>query len=383
MTIDSTLLQTTTTTTTPDPLPGLAREAHGAPAEHVRVRVATGADQARWNGFVDATPGAQLYHRWEWLDIFAQVYGARATPLIAEEPAAPSGRVLGVLPLVAVGLPGRRPALVSLPYFGHAGALVAREPAFHLLLAAARDAARVQGAAHVELRHAHAVPAAAAELPARADKVLMHLALPDSPAALEKQIGSKLRADVRRPQKEGFRAEVGGRELVGEFHAAYAAVMRELGSPCHAAALFDETLARFGDRAFIVRVTYQGRTAGAAFLVGHGDVLEVPCAGTLHAFNKLRPNMLLYWTCFTAAIERGYRTFSFGRSTVDAGTYAFKKNWGAAPVPLPYHYLLPPEAPTPGAHADDGLLARASRAWTRLPLPVTNTLGPVLARWLA
>ena len=342
----------------------------------LRVRPATFADEARWNGYVDRAREACVYHRWAWGDIFANVYGVQNRSLLAER----DGRVVGVLPLVELSRGPLSAQLVSLPYFAHGGALADDEAAYQSLLDAASKLATDIGAAHVELRHAHAVPAA---LPSREDKVLMVMDLPGTVAELEKRVGSKVRADVRRPQKEGMTAEIGGRELVGSFHDAYASVMRDLGSPCHSAALFEESARRFDDRSFVVRVLYQGRTVGAAFLVGHGDTLEVPCAGTLHALNKLRPNMLLYWTIFGAAIERGYKRFSFGRSTVDAGTYNFKKNWGAAPIPLRYDYILPAGVELPKSHGEDPLLAKVSAAWMKLPVPVTSTVGPLLVRHLA
>jgi FemAB-related protein (PEP-CTERM system-associated) len=340
------------------------------------VRIAHFTDEARWNGYVDRHPDACVYHRWAWGEIFHRAYGMKSFPLIAER----EGRVTGLLPLVELARGPFRPQIVSLPYFAHGGAIADDEASYRALLAAATRVARERGAQHVELRHAHAVPGS---LPARDDKVLMVMDLPDAVDALEKRVGSKVRADVRRPQKEGMTTEIGGRELVRDFHATYAAVMRDLGSPCHSAELFDEAARRFEERMFVARVLYQGRTVGAAFLIGQGDTLEVPCAGTLHALNKLRPNMLLYWAIFGAAIERGYKRFSFGRSTVDAGTYTFKKNWGASPIPLRYEYILRDGVELPHAHGENPLLARVSQAWMQLPLPVTTIIGPRLVRHLA
>jgi FemAB-related protein (PEP-CTERM system-associated) len=297
-------------------------------------------------------------------------------PLVAEQ----DRRIVGVLPLVRLDRGPLGRALISLPYFGHGGAVAASPEAWSALVARCREVAHEQGAAHVELRHAHPLPPHS--LPSRDDKVLMHLALPPTIEALDKQLGSKIRSDVRRPQKEGMTTEVGGRALVCAFHEVYAAVMRDLGSPCHSLALFEEILACFHDRAFVVRVLYQGRTVGAAFLVGQGDVLEVPCAGTLHALNKLRPNMLLYWAVLCEAIRRGYKTFSFGRSTVNAGTYTFKKNWGAVPIALPYHYVLANGTAIPQAHGERAILQKASALWSRLPLPLTTVLGPYVVRHL-
>ena len=342
----------------------------------VTVRLASPIDRARWNGYVDREPSASIYHRYEWGEIFDAVYGKPFIPLIAEQ----AGRVVGVLPIVSLHR-GPRPAeWVSLPYFGHAGAVAESETAWHALINHAAALGRERGVRHVELRHGHPIPANT--LPSRDDKVLMHLALPSDIEELNKSVGSKLRNDIKKPQREGMTAEIGGAELLSEFHGAYASVMRDLGSPCHSRALFAETMARFPDRTFIVRVVYEGRTAGAAFLIGQGDVLEVPCAGTLHSLNKLRPNMLLYWSVFRAAIERGYKTFSFGRSTIDAGTYNFKKQWGSVPVALPYTYLLREGEAAPGSLGASTRLQQVSDLWTKLPLPLANFLGPQLVRHL-
>jgi serine/alanine adding enzyme len=222
-----------------------------------------------------------------------------------------------------------------------------------------------RGVHRVELRHAHPVPARG--LPTRDDKVLMRLALPATEDELFKRVGPKMRADIRRPEKEGMTATVGGAELLPEFHAVYAAVMRDLGSPCHSLALFRACFARMPERSFVCVVRYEGRPVGGGYLVGMGDTLEIPCAGTLHAMNRLRPNMLLYWTVLREAIRRGYRAFSFGRSSADSGTFTFKKNWGAEAHPLTYHYLLRPARRCPTCAPTTHVTARSSRPGSTCP----------------
>jgi hypothetical protein len=91
--------------------------------------------------------------------------------------------------------------------------------------------------------------------------------------------------------------------------------------------------------------------------------------------------MLLYWEALRTAIEQGYTTFDFGRCTEDGPTYRFKAQWGAEPAPLHWYYLgkrddIPDISPTnPRFHL-------AIRAWRRLPIPIANRLGPVIARSL-
>ncbi len=340
------------------------------------IRLATALDRARWNGFVERHPHASVYHRWEWGELFRSVYHTPSFPLVAFY----EDRVTGVLPLVLLTGPTGHRSLVSMPWFGHGGAIAEDDATWRCLLDAAEALREEHRARHVELRHAHPVPSDAP--PARDGKVLMHLDLTPGEDGLLKAIGPKARADIRRPEKEGITTQVGGVELVPEFHDVYASVMRDLGSPCHGREVFEAMFARMPERTFAVVARYQGVAIGGGILVGMGDTLEIPCAGTLHHLTRLRGNMLLYWTIIREAIRRGYKTFSFGRSSEDSGTFTFKKNWGAVAVPLPYHYLLASGEELPGAGADNPVLATVSRAWQRMPVSVTAALGPRLVRLL-
>lgn len=340
------------------------------------IRLATAIDRARWNGYLERSPTASVYHRWEWGEIFESTYHSRSFPLMAFY----EGRVRGVLPLTRLVGPTGRTSLVSVPYFGHGGALADDDATWRCLLDAAHALRDELRADHVELRHAHPVPAET--LPTRHGKVLMHLDLSPGEDAILKAIGPKARADIRRPEKEGMRVEIGGAELLPEFHRVYAHVMRDLGSPCHGPAVFAAMLRAMPDRTFVAVLRYQGVAIGGAILVGMGDVLEIPCAGTLHDFARLRGNMLLYWSVIREAIRRGYRTFSFGRSSEDSGTFTFKKNWGAVAVPLPYHYLLPKGATLPESAGQSPVLTAVSDAWKRLPVGLTRVVGPHLVRRL-
>ena len=60
-------------------------------------------------------------------------------------------------------------------------------------------------------------------------------------------------------------------------------------------------------------------------------MLEIPWASTLQSANKYDVNMWMYRMILKKAIDLGYKYFDFGRSTRDANTYKFKKQWGAKP----------------------------------------------------
>ena len=68
--------------------------------------------------------------------------------------------------------------------------------------------------------------------------------------------------------------------------------------------------------------------------------VEVPWASSIRDYNSLCPNHLLYWHILDAAVADGCAVLDFGRSTPNEGTFKFKEQWGAQPVPLHWEYLL-------------------------------------------
>ena len=82
------------------------------------------------------------------------------------------------------------------------------------------------------------------------------------------------------------------------------------------------------------------------------------------------------------AAARGCTGFDFGRSKAGTGAYAFKKNWGFEPKPLPYRYHLLPGASIPEHNPLNPKYKAMIAVWRRLPLPVANLLGPPIVRGL-
>ena len=75
------------------------------------------------------------------------------------------------------------------------------------------------------------------------------------------------------------------------------------------------------------------------------------------------------------AIEQGYQYFDFGRSTQDAGTFKFKRQWGAEPYSHYWYYLLPPGA-MPGLNPDNPKYKLVIAIWKKLPVWLTKIIGP-------
>jgi FemAB-related protein (PEP-CTERM system-associated) len=241
----------------------------------------------------------------------------------------------------------------------------------------AAAAARRLGVDLLELRARAPVPA---DLRVSHRKVAVVLALPDSPEALWRRFPPKLRAQIRRPEKEGLVARFGPEQQAAFYHV-FARHMRDLGTPVLPRALF-ERIARVFPRHVVFAAVYRDReplAAGCGFV--WGDEFEITWAADLRAHRRAAPNMLLYWALMRHMIERGVRAFNFGRCTLGAGTHRFKRQWGGEDVPLPWaQWTSGAVSATPSP--DRPVYRLAAAVWRRLPLPLANAVGPALARQL-
>lgn len=329
---------------------------------------------AVWDAYVASHPEASLYHLSAWGRLIRELFRHEGYYWCAFD----GDRPVGVLPLTRLRSRLFGDYLVSLPYVNYGGALAA-SPAIEarLMRAAAETAARI-GVSHIEFRDAVKRDGPWAK---RVDKVVMELGLPDTSEVLWKTIGSKVRAQVRRPLKEtGVEIVTGGAELLRPFYAVFSRNMRDLGTPVYPRALFERITVAFPQHVSIVLVRYRREPAAAGFLLRYRDRMEIPWASSLQQYNRLGVNMLMYWHALQTAIAAGCRTFDFGRSSVDSGTYRFKKQWGAQPRQLHWHYWLADGRAMPNLTPNNPKYQLAIRAWQRLPMPVANLLGPHIVR---
>jgi serine/alanine adding enzyme len=302
--------------------------------------------------------------------------GLRHEPYCVE--AAGDGQIAGILPLAFVRsrLFGR--FLVSLPYLNTGGVIARDEETARSLVDRAVELADSLDVKHLELRHEVELshPALTEKL---TSKVHMRLPLPDSVEALWKGFKSKLRSQVRSGMKHDFTVSWGGAELVPEFYEVFSRNMRDLGTPVFSRRLFASILEHFCDQAELC-VVRAGTRAIAAALLTHGDgVTEVPSASCLQEFRSTNVNMLMYERLLARAIERGRRTFDFGRSSEDSPTYRFKQQWGAQPHPAVWQYYLR-RGSVQDMRIESGKFDLPIRVWQRLPVAVTRLVGPAIVR---
>lgn len=326
-----------------------------------------------WDRYVMAQPRASGYHLWRWMDIIAGAFGHRARRLAAESP---SG-IAGVLPLVFFESRVFGRFAVSIPFLNYGGVLADSPAVERLLLDEAIRECRRFRARHLELRHTvQHFP----DLASKRHKVAMTLALAPDCERQWQALDRKVRNLIRKAEKCGLRTSDGGARMIPAFYRVFARNMRDLGTPVYSRAFFEHIVQHYPERTRVFGVWNGDRPVAASIVCWHGNTIEVPWASSLREFNRHAPNMLLYWSMLRFAIQHGFTTFDFGRSTPDGGTYHFKRQWGAAPADLVWEYWTAPGEPVPDLSPGNPKFARAIDVWQRLPVQVTNLIGPHIAR---
>lgn len=326
-----------------------------------------------WDACAAAASGGTFCHLARWRGIMADALGHECRYLMACDE---DGAVRAVLPLVRVRSRLFGHYLLSMPFLNAGGAIGAPDGVAALVDHAVALARRL-GVDLLELRARRPV---VGPLRTTSRKITVSLELPDSADALWRAFDPKLRSQIRRPQKEGLTVRFGTDQMPA-FYDVFARNMRSLGTPVLPRRFFERIVATFPD-IVVFGAVYRGAepvAAGCGFV--WRDEFEMTWASSLREHNRVAPNMLLYWSFLEHAIGRGVRVFDFGRCTPGGGTHRFKRQWGAVDVALPWLQWSARNVTAPPS-PDRPAFKLASAVWRRLPLALTNGIGPVLARQL-
>jgi len=323
-----------------------------------------------WDGFVRQHEGWTHFHLYGWKRIMENVLEHECLYLAARDR---SGMLQGVLPLVRVRSAVFGHFLVSMPFLNYGGPLGSAEAiralADHATALADKDRVKL-----LEMRSRVPLPL---ELPVSHRKITVVLDLPEKAPELWSQLGSKLRSQVKRPQKEGVEMRF-GLEEVEPFFAVFARHMRDLGTPTQPKKLFRTVADAFPDTVWFGCGYHRGHPVAGGVAFRWAQEIEMTWASSLTAYNAIAPNMLLYWSFMERAVADRLTLFNFGRCTPGVGTHRFKRQWGSRDEPLWWYQRGRVTVATPSP--DDPAFAWGPRLWRRLPLPLATALGPRVVR---
>ncbi len=290
-----------------------------------------------------------------------------------------SQKIVGVLPLVRVKSALFGHYLISLPFVNYGGP-IGSTAAVGALLTHARNVATAEGAGTLGLRSRYNL----------GDVPLYHVShrkitvLLDSSGgsdALWRRLPSKVRSQVRRPEKDMVHVRIGP-EQADAFYTVFSRHMRDLGTPVMPWRFFEVARQQFSDSVTFAVAYHEGRpvACGAGFAWGRDAEreFEITWASSLREYNRMSPNMLVYWALMKHVADAGVGTFNFGRCTPGGNTHRFKTQWGTTDQPLWWYQYSPTGAEPPSG--DSAATRIAANTWKRVPLALANILGPRLSR---
>lgn len=327
-----------------------------------------------WYAFISTMPNATAYHQPAWGTVIAQSFKHPTRVWAAFDSAR---NIIGGIPLTFFSSALFGQFAVSIPYVNYGGVITSYFNVAQQLLRHLPSVCSTEGLSHIEVR---TMQAGLAEN-GSSKKASMILSLPQTVAELDKNLGSKIRAQYKKCEAHNPEVKFGRLELLDDFYAVFAKNMRDLGTPVYAKSWFAKILKEPRINATLTVVYVNKKPVSTGFLVGYQGMLEIPWASTVKEANHLNTNMWMYKQILDFAIQQKFDFFDFGRSTQDAGTYKFKKQWGALPYAHHWYTLLPNvENNVPELNPDNPKFALMIAVWKLMPVWLSKIIGPPIIR---
>ena len=337
----------------------------------------------QYQAFIAQHPSTSAYHDPAWLYAVANSYGF--TPLIVSYQH--NHETVAVMPAVLMKNLKQQALLCSLPYCDMGGILALTPESKQNMLQSLVSYCNEQSW-QFEYREASSLlpDDSSANTFEDGTKVRMLYSLLDSPEAQLASFKPKLRSQIKKATKNGVSTEVvptPTQDHIDTFYTVFAKNMHDLGSPVHNKSWFKAILNAYGQSSFMVLAHANNTCVGGAIVLHTNTHAVIPWASTLREYNKLAPNMGMYWEVISEVIRRGIHHFDFGRSGFNEGTYRFKKQWGAQASELIWQNMVNAQLELETTSEKSSSRALVEKTWQKLPLSFTTSVGPVIRKYIS
>lgn len=339
----------------------------------MEIKLIQDSDSDSWEKYIMDHPAGTFYHALGWKRVIEKSFGHHTYYLMAKE----NEKVCGVLPIVHIKSLFFGSIMCSMPFLNFGGVCADNDEVERVLLSKAEKILKDKKGEYLELRHLKKSPM---DYPVKTHKVSMTLELESDPEILWSKFSTKHRTTIRRAAKNGLELRVGKQDLLKDFFPLLCRGWRDLGTPIYKYSFFINILEELKDHIEIFLIMHQGRPIAGAMNGVFKDTIEGMWLASLNEYSRLQVGYFLYWEMIRHYCELGYRHFHLGRSTAEGSAEFFKKKWNASPKPLYWEYIMNREGKLPELNVQNSKYQFAINVWKKLPLPVTRTLGPILAR---
>ena len=329
------------------------------------------ANYSRWDDFVQASTDATFFHQAGWKEVIERAFGHKTFYLYVEN----DGNITGILPLVHINSFFFGNTLVSIAPCVYGGIVASDEQSYLELDKEACRLAKELGVDCLEMRNR------VRKNPERPYKELYVSFRKELATDVEKNflaIPRKQRAMVRKGIDAGLISIIDSN--IDRIYQAYSESVRNLGTPVFSKKYFLTLKDVFADQCEVLTVEYNGKLIASVMSFYFKDEILPYYGGGTDLARELKGNDFMYWEVMRRAVEKGIKVFDYGRSKIGTGSYSFKKNWGFTPEPLFYEFYLVKSASMPDINPLNPKYQFFIAAGKRLPLAVSQLVGPWLSK---
>lgn len=346
--------------------------AHAAPID---VTNGDDIDRTEWDAYVRAHSDGTFFHLSGWGETIRTAYGYEPQYVTARR----DGVIVGILPLTDVRSPLLGRAMISSSFTVGGGPLADDGAALTALLDHATQVATERRVKYIECRSDfEADQNWRVKTGQSAD---FRIALLEDEDAAFKLIPRRRRADIRKAMAiaDSGRMSIRYDNDIDTFYAIYADAMRRLGTPVFPKRFLQTLIKNFAAETEIAVVDCDDEPVTALLSFFHGKATLPYYAGVGQKATAAHAYTYLVWRTMRRAADRGLTEYDFGRSKIGSGPFQYKKLWGIEPEFLTYRVRLIEAGEMPNVSPNNPKFALFSNMWRRLPTPVANIAGPLLA----
>lgn len=345
-------------------------------AKRVRRLEKNGADHARWDEYVKNHENGTFFHLSGWKTVISEAYRHSPHYLYLEK----DDVIVGVLPLFEQKSLVFGHTLISTPFCVYGGAIAEDEDGLLLLEQAAAVLGKQLKVDYIELRYA--TPRGNnPDLTLNCHHSTYLMPIAESEQEILQSIKKKQRANVRQSLKNNLVVEK--TSDVDSVHRIYSESVRNLGTPVFPKKFFALLISTFGEDVDLMSVKKDGVSVSAVLSFYYKDTVLPYYGGGTPDARQLKSNDFMYYSLMCRAKrEKNASVFDFGRSKNESGSGNYKKTWGITPQPLYYYCQLVEADSLPNLSPDNPKYKYFIQLWKKLPLFITERLGPYLSKYL-
>jgi len=328
-------------------------------------------NEKEWDDYVKKHPESTFFHQIGWRNIISKTYRHKPIYLMAKE----KGDVKGVLPLFLIKSKLFGTKLVSIPFAPYGGVCANDSLTEVALIERARELTKLYDADYLELRNTKKIKG---EFDTDYQYVTFIINLNQNPKVIWERIKRDKRKNIRNAKKFGL--EMDWESNITDFYKIYTKAMRDLGTPVHDFAFFKNILSEFPYHSRVLSVKLDNDIICSRFLLFYRDTIIAMWGFSLNEYKKYNAYSLSNWEVIKYGCGKGYKYFDLGRCIRNSGVYNYKKRWGGFSKQLYYQYYLWNTNHIPNNAQLSSKRQKFANIWKRLPLLITNAIGPKLRK---